>query len=171
MSGSALATARPFRFRHLWLPVSVIVAVAIWALFWIADVWPGPGVVEYPMLVKTDIPTAVDVAPDGAVWFTMEFSDAIGVFRNGKIDRIRKSSQNLEPLGLGADDAGGAWYTDTPMRAISRISVGWPGAIVPAANTDRQAGPVGDCAGWRGLVCRWRDRERDAAEGRGFHAP
>jgi virginiamycin B lyase len=74
------------------------------------------------MLVKTDIPTAVDVAPDGTVWFTVEFSDAIGAFRNGKIDRIRKGSQNLEPLGLAADGAGGAWYTDTPMRAISRIS-------------------------------------------------
>jgi virginiamycin B lyase len=74
------------------------------------------------MLVKTDIPTAVDVAPDGAIWFTVEFSDAVGVFRNGKIDRIQKGSQNLEPLGLAADGAGGAWYTDTPMRAISRIS-------------------------------------------------
>jgi virginiamycin B lyase len=74
------------------------------------------------MLVKTDIPTAVDVAPDGAVWFTVEFSDAIGVFRNGKIDRIRKKSQNFEPLGLAADGAGGAWYTDSTIRAISRIS-------------------------------------------------
>jgi virginiamycin B lyase len=74
------------------------------------------------MLVKTDIPTAVDVTPNGAVWFTVEFSDAIGVFRNGKIERIRKESENLEPLGLAADGEGGAWYTDTPKRAISRIS-------------------------------------------------
>jgi len=73
------------------------------------------------MLVKTDIPTAVAVAPNGTVWFTIEFSDAIGIFRNGKIDRILKGSQNLEPLGLAVDAAGGAWYTDTPMRAISRI--------------------------------------------------
>jgi virginiamycin B lyase len=76
------------------------------------------------MLVKTDIPTAVAVAPNGAVWFTIEFSDAIGVFQSGKIDRIHKGSQNLEPLGLAADSAGGAWYTDTPRRAISWISSG-----------------------------------------------
>jgi virginiamycin B lyase len=74
------------------------------------------------MLVKTDIPTAIAAAPDGAVWFTIEFSDAIAVFRNGKIDRFTKGTQNLEPLGLAVDAAGGAWFTDTPMRAISRIS-------------------------------------------------
>src|SRR4029077_20220481 len=38
------------------------------------------------------------------------------------IDRLSKGSQNLEPLGLAADGAGGAWYTDTPMRAISHFS-------------------------------------------------
>jgi virginiamycin B lyase len=74
------------------------------------------------MLVKTDIPTAVAGAPNGAIWFTIEFSDAIAVFRNGKIDRFPKGTQNLEPLGLAPDAAAGAWYTDTPMRAISWIS-------------------------------------------------
>jgi virginiamycin B lyase len=76
------------------------------------------------MLVKTDIPAAVAVASNGAVWFTIEFSDAIAVFRNGKIDRLPKGNQNLEPLGLAVDAAGDAWYTDTPMRGISRISSG-----------------------------------------------
>ena len=47
------------------------------------------------MLVKTDIPTAVAAAPDGGVWFTIEFSDAIAVFRNGKIERFPKGTQNL----------------------------------------------------------------------------
>jgi virginiamycin B lyase len=74
------------------------------------------------MLVKTDIPTAVAAAPNGGVWFTIEFSDAIAVFRDGKIERFRKGAQNLEPLGLAADTTGGAWYTDTPMRAISHVS-------------------------------------------------
>jgi virginiamycin B lyase len=73
------------------------------------------------MLVKTDIPTAIDVAPNGAVWFTIEFSDAIGVFQGGQIQRIRKKNQNLEALGLAADATGGAWVTDTTARAISRI--------------------------------------------------
>jgi virginiamycin B lyase len=73
------------------------------------------------MLVKTDIPTAIAVAPNGTVWFTIEFSDAIGVFQGGRIQRIRKKDQNLEALGLAADGTDGAWVTDTTARAISRI--------------------------------------------------
>ncbi len=122
MNGTAITTPRRIRHWRVWLPVSVVFAAGLGALVWLFGLRSAPGFIEYPMLVKTDIPTAVDVAPNGAVWLTFEFSDAIGVFRNGKIDRIRKGSQNLEPLGLAADGAGGAWYTDTPMRAISWIS-------------------------------------------------
>src|SRR5262249_39611033 len=68
------------------------------------------------------IPTAIAVAPDGAVWFTIEFSDTIGVFRNGRIEKIPKGRQNFEPLGLAVDPQGFAWYTDAPLRAISRVS-------------------------------------------------
>jgi len=100
----------------------VVVAAGLGALVWRLGLWSEPSFAEYPMLAKTDIPTALDIGSNGAVWFTIEFSDAIGVFRNGKIDRLSKGSQNLEPLGLAADGAGGAWYTDTPMRAISHIS-------------------------------------------------
>ena len=111
---------RSSRWR-LWLPTILIVAGS-GVLVWRFGLQSEPRFTEYPMLVKTDIPTALAVGPDGAVWFTIEFSDAIGVFRNGKIDRLPKVSQNLEPLGLAADGAGGAWYTDTPTRAISHIS-------------------------------------------------
>jgi virginiamycin B lyase len=100
----------------------VVVAAGLGALVWRLGLRSELSFNEYPMLAKTDIPTALAIGPNGAVWFTIEFSDAIGVFRNGKIDRISKGSQNLEPLGLAADGAGGAWYTDTPIRAISHIS-------------------------------------------------
>jgi virginiamycin B lyase len=100
----------------------VVIAAGLGALVWRLGLRSEPSFNEYPMLAKTDIPTALDIGPTGAVWFTIEFSDAIGVFRNGKIDRVTKGSQNLEPLGLAADGAGGAWYTDTPMRAISHMS-------------------------------------------------
>jgi virginiamycin B lyase len=111
-----------WRWRPWLVLASVVFVAGLGALIWRLGPGSDPGFVEYPMLVKTDIPTALTVAPDGAVWFTIEFSDAIGVFRGGKIDRIRKETENLEPLGLAADGAAGAWYTDTPMRAISRIS-------------------------------------------------
>jgi len=102
--------------------VAILVAVGLGTLVWHFRARYEPGFVEYPMPVKTDIPAAVAAAANGAVWFTIEFSDAIGVFRNGKIERFRKQEQNLEPLGLAADTAGGAWFTDTPIRAISHIS-------------------------------------------------
>jgi virginiamycin B lyase len=122
VNGTVTAMPRRSLRWHLWLPMVVIVAAGLGVLVWRFGLRSEPSFNEYPMLAKTDIPTALDIGPNGAVWFTIEFSDAIGAFRNGKIDRISKGSQNLEPLGLAADGAGGAWYTDTPMRAISHIS-------------------------------------------------
>jgi virginiamycin B lyase len=122
MSEMAIMIPRRLRRWYLWLPAFLVCAGGIGTFVWLHGLRSSPGFIEYPMLVRTDIPTAVGVAPDGAVWFTIEFSDAIGVFRNGKIERIAKGIQNLEPLGLAADGAGGAWYTDTSIRAISRIS-------------------------------------------------
>jgi virginiamycin B lyase len=100
----------------------MVIAAGVGAVVWRLGPRSDLGFIEYRMPVKTDIPTAVAIGSNGAVWFTIEFSDAIAVFRNGKIDRMPKGTQNLEPLGLAVDAAGGAWYTDTPMRAISRIS-------------------------------------------------
>lgn len=114
-------TLTPPRRRSLWLPLAAVLALAVAVAVWLSGVWSATHFSEYPMLVKTDIPAAIDVAPNGAVWFIIEFSDAIGVFQNGKIRRIRKKDQNLETLGLAADGAGGAWVTDTTAHAISRI--------------------------------------------------
>lgn len=122
MSGVAITAPRRFRRWSWWLPVSVALAAAAGAMAWFLTGRSASSFIEYPMLAKTDIPTAVDATPDGAVWFTIEFSNAIGFARNGKIERIRKESQNFEPLGLAADGAGGAWYTDAPISAISHIS-------------------------------------------------
>jgi virginiamycin B lyase len=112
---------RSWRWR-LWVPMLVVAAAGLGTLVWRFGLRSDPGFAEFPMLVKTDIPTAIATAANGTVWFTIEFSDAIGIFHNGKIDRIPKGARNLEPLGLAADGAGGAWYTDTQMRAISQIS-------------------------------------------------
>ena len=94
------------------------IGVAVWRI----EVRFDPEFIEYPMLRSTDIPTAVAAAPDGAVWFTIEFSNAIGLWRHGKIERLSKGTQNLEPLGLAAASDGSAWYTDSTARAIARIS-------------------------------------------------
>jgi virginiamycin B lyase len=79
-------------------------------------------VVEYPMQEKLDIPTAVAVAADGTVWFTIDSSDALGVIKNGKMSRIFKGSRNVEALGLGVDSSGNAWVADAPAVAIKRVT-------------------------------------------------
>jgi virginiamycin B lyase len=122
MSEPAMVAGPPSRRRRAWLPACAVFVAGFGALAWFLALPAAPDIVEHPMLVRTDIPTAVDATPDGEVWFTIEFSDAIGVFRNGRMDRLRTGNQTLEPLGLAADGAGGAWYTDAPLRAISRIS-------------------------------------------------
>jgi virginiamycin B lyase len=121
---TAMTISRQFGRWQAWLLLAILLAAGLGALAWRLGTLSEPGFVEYPMLVKTDIPAAVAAAPNGAVWFTIEFSDAIAVLRDGKIERFRKEGQNLEPLGLAVDAAGGAWFTDTPMRAISHISPG-----------------------------------------------
>jgi virginiamycin B lyase len=123
MNITAITMPRRIGRRRVWLGLAASVFLAsLGALVWRLGHWSDPGFIEYRMLVKTDIPTVLAIAPNGAVWFTLEFSDAIAVFRNGRIERLRKGTQNLEPLGLAVDAAGGAWYTDAPGRAISRIS-------------------------------------------------
>ena len=107
--------------RRLLIAAALVAAAAAGVAWWLG-IFTDHGFVEYPMLRRTDIPTAVAVAPDGTVWFTIEFSDAIGRLRNGRLETISKGKQNVEPIGLAVDAAGFAWYTDGPMRAISRIA-------------------------------------------------
>lgn len=79
-------------------------------------------VVEYPMTVATDIPTAVAVAADGNVWFTIDFGDGIGLVKNGSVQRLPKNGRNVEPIGLGVDESGAAWFTDPSAVAVLRMS-------------------------------------------------
>ena len=77
---------------------------------------------EYAMAQPTDIPTTIAVGRDGSVWFTLDFSDAIGFLRDGKVHRLAKGKENVEPIGLAVDATGAAWYTDPPSIVISRIA-------------------------------------------------
>jgi virginiamycin B lyase len=117
--------ARPRRRRWLWLTiVAAIAMLVVVAVILVGRIgpWANWGFTEYRMLSRTDIPAAVAVARDGTVWFTIEFSDAIGLMQHGELKRIRKGSQNIEPLGLAVDADSFAWFTDGPKGVISRIS-------------------------------------------------
>lgn len=119
-SPATTASARASR----WPAFAVIATAAILAaaLAWWTLKPRAPAFVEYPMTVSTDIPTAIAIGPDGTPWFSIDFSDAIGMIREGKVVRMSKGSRNAEPLGLGVDAQGHAWLADPPAVAIQRIS-------------------------------------------------
>jgi len=108
-----------------------LVAIAVCAIALAAALvwfmWPAGGprgakVVEYKMPVDSDIPTAVAVAPDGSVWFSIDGADAVGVVRAGKVERIAKGSKSVEPIGIAVDPSGKVWLTDAASASIVAIS-------------------------------------------------
>ncbi len=105
----------------LYLAIALVILLVAAALAW--KLWPRrPAAVEYPMTVATDIPTAVAVAPDGSVWFTIDFGEGIGLVREGSVQRLPKKGRNVEPIGLGVDASGAAWFTDPSAIAVLRMS-------------------------------------------------
>jgi virginiamycin B lyase len=137
--------------RRRWLGLAVAVAIVSGlALFaWRIAPWTSRGFEEFPL--ANDIPVSIAVARDGAVWFTLESSEAIGLLRDGHIEKFPKGTESIEPLGLAVDVSGRAWYTEAPQRRISRVSADGAitsfGLATPVARLGRLAvGP--DDAVW-----------------------
>jgi virginiamycin B lyase len=107
-----------------WLGLGLAVGIVsgLTLLTWRIGPWGSRGFEEFKLPNRTDIPVAIAVAPDGTVWFTLESSDTIGLFRNGRIQKVLKGTESIEPLGLAVDARGGAWYTEAPKQRISRAS-------------------------------------------------
>lgn len=108
-----------FSRTSLLLIVCALIAVIAITLF--ARARPAGEFVEYAMTVASDIPTAVAAGPDDTVWFTIGFADAIGIIRDGKLQRLPKSKKNVEPVGLAVDAQGAAWFVDPTEVQISRM--------------------------------------------------
>jgi virginiamycin B lyase len=109
--------------RRWWLAIGLAAAMAAGAiLLWRFGPWRPSGFVEYRMPSAGDIPTAVAVGRDGSVWFTIESSDAIGILRGGRIEKLHKGKMSVEPMGLAIGADGAAWFTDSPARAVSRMA-------------------------------------------------
>jgi virginiamycin B lyase len=115
--------SKVFFRRNLILIVIALVVVIAAVFFWRMrnGIGSGGDFVEYPMTVANDIPTAVAVGPDNTVWFTIGFADAVGMIRDGKLQRLPKSKKSVEPVGLAVDADGAAWFADPTEVLISRI--------------------------------------------------
>jgi virginiamycin B lyase len=109
------------------LIVVLVGAVVGGALVWrprAASTW-GFHEIRLPV---DDIPVSIAVGRDGTVWFTLEGSSALGVVRDGRVHKLSKGAESVEPLGLAVDAGGRAWYTEAPKQRVSRASI--DGAIV-----------------------------------------
>ena len=95
-------------------------------------------------LAASDIPVGIAPSPDGAIWFTLEASDAIGVLRNGTVQKLAKGVDSVEPLGLAVDAGGRAWYTEAPEAAhLARLDRRHD-RLVRARHAGGPAGPARD---------------------------
>lgn len=124
-------------------PLALLATVAVVGavvLIWRFVPWLGSGIVEHRLPTSTDIPTAVAVGPDGAIWFTLESSTAIGVMRGGTLSKIERGQKSLEPFGIAVDADGHVWQTDSQLRAISRLATDGTLTSFPLANPASKLG-------------------------------
>jgi virginiamycin B lyase len=138
------------RGQRRWAVVAVAlsVAVVVGVFTWRSASRSSWGFQEF-RLGAADIPVGIASSPDGAVWFTLEASDTIGVVRNGTVQKLAKGADSVEPLGLAVDAGGRAWYTEAPKQRISRLSTDGTiasfGLATPVARLGRLAiAPAGD---------------------------
>ena len=137
---------RTLRWAGLALAVTIAAGAGVFA--WRSGSDSTWGFQEFK-LAASDIPVGIAPSPDGAIWFTLEASDAIGVLRNGTIQKLAKGVDSVEPLGLAVDAGGRAWYTEAPRQRISRVSTDGTiasfGLATPVARLGRLAiAPGGD---------------------------
>lgn len=79
-------------------------------------------VVEYDLTAGKETPVAIAVAPDGAVWFTLDGADVLGVIRDGRVERVTRGAASVEPMGIGVDAAGNVWVSDPTNIAIVKVT-------------------------------------------------
>jgi virginiamycin B lyase len=88
-------------------------------------------VVEYRIGEGRDTPIALAVAADGAVWFTLDSADVLGVLREGKVGRVKRGVASVEPIGIDTDAAGAVWLTDPTGIAVVKVDAGGQVHSVP----------------------------------------
>lgn len=108
--------------RAVLAVAAVALALIAGAVAWRLLFPPRVEVIEFGMLEQRDTPTAIAIAPDDTVWFTLDFVNAIGRIRDGKVERLLEPGTNLEPIGLAVAPDGAAWYTDAAERQIQRVA-------------------------------------------------
>jgi virginiamycin B lyase len=108
-------------------------------------------VVEYAVGDGRETPTALSVGPDGAVWFTLDSQDELGVVRDGKVGRVKRGTASVEPIGIDVDAAGNVWVTDPTAIAVVKIDPQGQTTAVPLGTPIARLGRLavaGDGSVW-----------------------
>jgi virginiamycin B lyase len=148
---SVPAPHRPAPWWKWAVPALAIAAALLWLAArapWPALATGGDAFDEYRLPDRSAIPVALAPAPDGAVWFTLESADRLGVLRDEQFAFVRKPSESVEPLGLAIDASGAVWSTEAPRQMIVRTTIDGSSASfalgTPVARLGRlAAGPDG----------------------------
>jgi virginiamycin B lyase len=99
--------------------IAAIVVVAILAAL---DASPGRAGFDELRLDPGESPVAIAAGPSGELWFTVESAPFIARLHAGRVQRLPKGAESVEPLGLAVDANGDAWFTEAARRRIVRIS-------------------------------------------------
>lgn len=132
------------------------IAVGVVVLLSVSPAWAGDGGPQY--LIGHDYrdfefdnnvtPSSIVAGPDGAMWFTDDFNDAIGrMTLDGAVKYFPLDTfSSLYAITLGPD--GNLWFAQPGDRAIGRITVGGKPTQFPITGNgfpgDLVAGPDGN---------------------------
>src|SRR5215467_9647944 len=103
------------------IPPACAVAAGV-ALGWPAGA-AAQGITEFniPTTVTSD-PFSIVAGPDGALWFTERFANAIGrIDTSGNITEFTIPTVVSFPQGITAGPDGALWFTETYSGKIGRI--------------------------------------------------
>jgi virginiamycin B lyase len=156
------------RARAVWPWLVVLLAsLTVTGVAWGVAQRAPADYAEYAMLARGDIPAAVALGSGGDIWFSIENSDALGVLRDGRIQRVARGRESLEPLGLGVAGDGSIWFTDALGDAIGHINVDGSRESFPLPTPVTQFGRLAVASdgavwvadSWSNSLVRFRDGE------------
>ena len=88
---------------------------------------PGPATVTFKEWMVPTLgsrPHDPTIAPDGAIWWTGQYSNALGRVdpRSGAMREYQLKTPGSEPHGLVADEDGNIWYTGIARHHVGKLN-------------------------------------------------
>jgi len=115
---------------------------------------------EY-MLPTNSSPYGITAGPDGAMWFTENYTATVGrIEQSGAVTQYRTSTGPSAPYGIAAGPDGALWFADYAGNAIGRITTS--GVVTEYPVPVPNALPMGIAAGPDGRM--WFTMSSDSNE-------